>query len=224
MAPRSPLAVAISAAPHAATPSLAAMKADAARCRRCPLYRDTTGTVFGEGPPDAAMVLVGEQPGDQEDRLGRPFVGPAGRLLDQALAAAAIDRRSVYLTNAVKHFKHERRGKRRIHQKPNAGEVVACRWWIGGELALLRPAVVVALGATAALALAGHALAIGQHRGCTVDFGGYRGRVTMHPSAILRMRDAAERATALAALVDDLRAAAALVAQPRVTRRRAAAV
>src|SRR5262245_53176051 len=121
------------------TPSVISdMAAEAEHCERCPLYRNATQVVFGEGPAPAALMLVGEQPGDQEDKIGRPFVGPAGRLLDQALEAAGLDRSALYLTNAVKHFKHELRGKRRLHRKPNMGEVKACRWWLSKELAVVR--------------------------------------------------------------------------------------
>src|SRR5690606_38925978 len=133
---------------------LAALRAAAAGCERCPLYLNATQTVFGGGPRNAALMLVGEQPGDQEDRAGRPFVGPAGQVLDKALAEAGIERKAAYLTNAVKHFKNEPRGKRRLHKRPNAGEVKACRWWLARELATVRPQIVVALGATAAQALA----------------------------------------------------------------------
>src|SRR5690606_6440407 len=139
---------------------LSGRAAAAQLCRRCPLFAGATQAVFGEGPPDAPLVLVGEQPGDQEDLAGRPFVGPAGALLDRAMAEAGIDRARVYVTNAVKHFKYERRGKRRIHQKPNAGEITACRWWLDRELSMLRPRLIVALGATAARALVGRAVSV----------------------------------------------------------------
>ena len=125
---------------------------DAAHCQRCPLYRNATQTGFGEGPIDAALLLVGEQPGDQEDREGRPFVGPAGRILDLALEKAGLDRRSIYVTNAVKHFKHEQRGKRRLHKHPNRDEVEKCRWWLDQELVLVKPRLVIALGALAGAA------------------------------------------------------------------------
>jgi len=170
---------------HAAG-SLEAMHRDARGCTRCPLYKNATQTVFGEGPRDAPVVFVGEQPGDQEDLAGRPFVGPAGQLFDRALAEASLDRSRVYVTNAVKHFKYEPRGKRRIHKRPDAGEVQACRWWLEGEIAAIKPALVVALGATAALALARRTLAVTTLRG-PYDFSGQRGFITVHPSYLLRI-------------------------------------
>lgn len=191
----------------------------AAGCTACPLHADATATVFGEGPPDARLVIVGEQPGDAEDHAGRPFVGPAGQLLDRALEAAGIAREQVYFTNAVKHFRHRAndtpRGPRRLHARPGAAHVAACRPWLDAELAAIRPAVAVALGATAAHALIGRATPVEAHRG---DWhrnpAVARGvRVTWHPAAILRARDPA-RATALfTALVDDLRAAAEAAAE-----------
>jgi DNA polymerase len=183
---------------------LAALAADAAQCTRCPLYQGATQVVFGEGPLPSALMLVGEQPGDAEDRAGRPFVGPAGKLLDVALEKAGIARASIYLTNAVKHFKNEPRGKRRLHKRPNHYEISRCRWWLDAELALVRPRYVVALGATAAWSLAGTALGIAATRGRTLSFGSLRGTVTMHPSAILRMRERSARDRALADLVADL--------------------
>ncbi|MDQ0395849.1 UdgX family uracil-DNA binding protein [Labrys monachus] len=192
--------------------ALAALAEEAAACRRCPLYRDATQTVFGEGPATAAIMMVGEQPGDQEDHAGRPFVGPAGKVLDRALAEAGIDRGAVYVTNAVKHFKHEQRGKRRIHQKPNAGEIQQCRWWLDRELAVVEPALVVALGATAAKALMGRTMVLSREHGRPVSFAdGRRGIATIHPSAVLRMRDDTSREAAFADLVDDLRQASALL-------------
>lgn len=136
-----------------AAAELCRVASEAAHCERCPLYRDATQVVFGEGPVGALIMLVGEQPGDQEDRVGRPFVGPAGHILDQALADVGLERGSAYVTNAVKHFKHEQRGKRRLHKRPNRDEVKACRWWLDQEFALVRPKLVVALGATAAHAI-----------------------------------------------------------------------
>ncbi|CAA2140733.1 UdgX family uracil-DNA binding protein [Hyphomicrobium sp. ghe19] len=162
--------------------------------------------VLGEGPPGAALAFVGEQPGDQEDLQGRPFVGPAGQLLDKALAAAGIDRKASYVTNAVKHFKHEERGKRRIHQKPTMGEVKRYRWWLLKELGFVHPRVVVALGATAAAALEGAPVAIGKSRG-KYQFGEMPGFVTIHPSALLRMPDHDARTQAFADFVRDLKAA-----------------
>ncbi len=192
--------------------SLDGLAETAADCRRCPLYRSATHLVFGEGPPSAAMVLVGEQPGDKEDLAGHPFVGPAGELLDRALAGAAIDRSQVYVTNAVKHFKYEQRGKRRLHKRPNAYEVGRCRWWLDLELRLIRPKLIVALGVTAAAALAGRSVTITRERGRPVVFnGGWPGFITIHPSAILRMPDQTERTTAMELFIRDLMSAAALV-------------
>lgn len=183
---------------------------EAARgCEGCDLYRDATATVFGEGPAHARIVLVGEQPGDREDREGHPFVGPAGKLLDCALAEAGIDRDEVYLTNAVKHFKWRPapRGKRRIHQQPARTEVVACRPWLVAELDVIEPDVVVALGATAAKSLLGPSFKLTQHRGERADppeeFTGMTIVPTVHPSAVLRAPD---RDDAYAAFVADLRA------------------
>jgi len=168
----------------------AALRDEARGCTRCDLYRCATQTVFGEGLARAAILLVGEQPGDQEDLAGRPFVGPAGQLLDRALADAGVDRKRAYVTNAVKHFKFVARGKRRIHDKPNAGEIKACRWWLRRELELVRPAVTVAMGATAARALFGKAVTISalRGRGHALDGAG-EVWVTVHPSFLLRVRD-----------------------------------
>jgi DNA polymerase len=185
---------------------LAALAQEAASCERCPLFRDATQTVFGEGNSAASIMLIGEQPGAQEDIQGHPFVGPAGRVLDRALEAAGLDRASVYITNTVKHFKHEARGKRRLHKRPNQYEIEQCRWWLDRELQLVRPALVIALGATAAHALAGRAITLARDRGRLLSFpNGLQGMVTMHPSAILRMPDENARAAALAELIDDLR-------------------
>jgi DNA polymerase len=189
---------------------LATLKAEAAGCMRCPLYLNATQTVFGEGPAHARLVLVGEQPGDQEDLAGRPFVGPAGKVLDRALAEAGIERKAAYLTNAVKHFKNEPRGKRRLHKRPNAGEVQACRWWMDRELATIRPRVVVALGATAAQALARRPVSVLRERGAT-SFGAFTGFITIHPSFLLRIREEKDKAAEYARFVADLRAARALV-------------
>jgi uracil-DNA glycosylase len=186
--------------------SLAEMREAAATCRNCELYRDATQTVFGAGPADARMVLVGEQPGDQEDRAGEPFVGPAGRLLDRALADAGFDRSTVYVTNAVKHFRFTERGKRRIHQKPGRTEVVACRPWLLGELARIEPRLVVCLGAVAAQSLLGTSFRLTRHRGEIMDLPDSAARVTatVHPSSVLRAPD---RDEAYAGLVADLTAA-----------------
>jgi len=164
-----------------------ALLKDARRCTRCDLYRHATQTVFGEGPLDAAIMFVGEQPGDQEDLAGRPFVGPAGALFDAALEEAGIDRSTVYVTNAVKHFKFVLRGKRRIHNKPDAGEITACRWWIEHERELIRPLITVALGATAARSLMGKVVTISKVRGESLTLpDGSECWVTAHPSSILR--------------------------------------
>jgi DNA polymerase len=192
--------------------SLATLKKETAHCTRCDLYRHATQTVFGEGPPHAAIVLVGEQPGDQEDLAGKPFVGPAGQLLDRALEEAGIERDKVYVTNAVKHFKFEPRGKRRIHAKPNASEISACRWWLEREFASLDPAIVVALGATAAQALSGHAVSVTKVRGRETDLMGRRGLITVHPSYLLRIPDADAKAMAYKKFVADLKHAAKLAA------------
>jgi DNA polymerase len=179
---------------------------DARKCTRCDLYKHATQTVFGEGPLDAAIMFVGEQPGDHEDLAGRPFVGPAGAVFDDALATAGIDRSTVYVTNAVKHFKFVARGKKRIHNKPAAGEIEACRWWIEHERELIRPPVTVALGATAARSLLGKVVTIGKVRGEPLALAdGSECWVTTHPSAILRMPDEAARHQARALLVRDLK-------------------
>lgn len=173
---------------------LAEIAADAASCRRCPLYRNATQTVFGQGSVTAPIMLVGEQPGNSEDKAGLPFVGPAGRILDRALQQAGIDRGNVYITNAVKHFKNVPRGKRRIHQRPNTYEIERCRWWLDQELRLVRPRVTVALGATAASALAGRTVTISKSRGRLMNFRDrLEGFVTVHPSYILRLRDQAKK-------------------------------
>lgn len=185
-----------------------AVRDDAAGCTRCPLYKDATQTVFGEGLVDAAMMLVGEQPGDQEDLAGKPFVGPAWQMLDRALDEAGIDRDRTYVTNAVKHFKFEQRGKRRLHSKPNAGEIKACRWWYEQEVALVAPQVIVAMGATAARSVFGRPMTIGRARGEAHELpeGGI-GWVTVHPSYLLRIPDRARAAEEFARFVEDLKAA-----------------
>jgi DNA polymerase len=197
--------------------SLAGLVRDAKDCRRCPLYRNATQTVFGEGPAHAPVMLVGEQPGDQEDLQGRPFVGPAGKILDRALAEAGIDRSRVYVTNAVKHFKFEPRGKKRLHKKPNAGEIEACKWWLDQELELIKPALTVALGATAARALAGRPIAIGTSRGKLMELReGLPGLVTIHPSFLLRMPDPELKAQEFRRFVQDLRMIAKHVAAAKL--------
>lgn len=192
--------------------SLAALARAENACRRCPLYRDATQVVPGEGRPRARMLLVGEQPGDREDLEGRPFVGPAGRILDEALREAEIPREETFVTNAVKHFKHERRGKRRLHKKPNAYEIDRCRWWLDIERALLKPAVVVALGATAARGVAGRPLVVGRARGSAMSLpDGSRLVVTVHPSYLLRIRNSGDWRSEYRRFVADLRVAARCV-------------
>jgi probable DNA metabolism protein len=186
---------------------LESVRAAAMTCKACPLWQPATQTVFGEGPEKARIMLVGEQPGDVEDIKGRPFVGPAGRLLDRALAEAKIDRAAVYVTNAVKHFKFVPRGKRRIHQKPNSLEIKACDRWLEQELALVNPDMVVALGATAAQALFGHAMPIGKSRGQVIELAGRKALITVHPSYLLRLPDEETRHREYAAFVADLKLA-----------------
>jgi uracil-DNA glycosylase family protein len=179
---------------------------DARTCTRCDLYKFATQTVFGEGPLDAPIMFVGEQPGDQEDLAGRPFVGPAGALFDEALEKAGIDRSAVDVTNAVKHFKFVQRGKRRIHNKPDAGEISACRWWIEHERELIRPPITVALGATAARSLVGKVVTIGKVRGAPLTLAdGSECWVTVHPSSLLRIPDQEGRREARALFVRDLK-------------------
>jgi uracil-DNA glycosylase family protein len=189
---------------------LPALRTAADHCRGCELWQHATQVVFSRGAATARIMLVGEQPGDQEDRTGEPFVGPAGRLLAEAVDAAGIPRRDLYLTNAVKHFRFQQRGKRRIHQKPGANHIVACRPWLEAELARVRPRVVVALGATAARSVLGRTVKIGAVRGRVLDerVGGAAVVVTAHPSALLRAPDAATREEGITALIADLRIAA----------------
>ena len=188
--------------------TLASLREAAARCRGCSLYRNATQTVFGDGPATAEVVMVGEQPGDQEDRQGRPFVGPAGKLLDRALADAGIDRRKVFITNVVKHFKFERRGKRRIHRRPAAEEVRACAPWFRSELEVVKPKALVALGATAAQDLFGRSFRVTKERGQPLDSDlAPLVMATIHPSAILRADDA-DREEEYDRFVGDLRALA----------------
>lgn len=176
-----------------------------------PLVPGATRAVLGEGPQGAAIAFVGEQPGDQEDLQGRPFVGPAGQLLDRAMEETGIDRKEVYVTNAVKHFKFEERGKKRIHQKPTAGEVKHYRWWLEKELELVHPKLVVALGATAVLALAGKALPITRSRG-SAQFGEWPGYITVHPSYLLRVPEEDEKRRAYKEFVADMKRIKALAA------------
>ncbi len=196
-------------------PDIGALAREASACTRCPLYGPATQVVFGEGPGDAPLMFVGEQPGDREDIAGRPFVGPAGQLFDEVAAQAGVDRGAAYVTNAVKHFKFEQRGKRRIHQRPSAGEVTACRWWLEQELAAVDPILVVALGATALHALTGNGAGLLKRRGAlerTRD-----GRplfVTVHPSFLLRLPDAASRERETEAFLGDLRRVRGLIDDP----------
>ena len=193
-------------------PTLGALRDAAAGCTACPLWRTGTQTVFGEGLARAEVMLVGEQPGDREDVEGRPFVGPAGRLLDEALEEAAIDRSRAYVTNVVKHFKWQARGKRRIHQKPSWGEIAACRPWLDAELAVVQPRVLVCLGATAAQALLGRDFRVTRRRGELVETElAPVATATVHPSSILRAPDEESRRAEYAAFVDDLRLVARLL-------------
>jgi uracil-DNA glycosylase len=193
--------------------SLRALREAATRCRGCPLHGPATQTVFGEGPRKAELMLVGEVPGDHEDRAGHVFVGPAGRELDRALEAAGIDRGETYITNAVKHFKFEERGKRRIHQKPSRWEVRACNPWLHAELEAVRPRALVILGATAGQALIGPSFKLGEARGRPIDSDlAERVTATAHPSAILRVRDKDAREAMRAELEADLRDVAVFLA------------
>jgi DNA polymerase len=190
---------------------LASLKEAAEHCRGCDLWKTATQTVFGEGKPSAQIVLIGEQPGDKEDLSGHPFVGPAGRLLDEALVEAGIERQTAYVTNVVKHFKWKSSptGKRRLHERPRASEIAACKPWLDAELALLQPEVIVLLGATAAQAILGKQFRVTQHRGewLDTDFGKHV-LATVHPSSILRAPDAEARATQYREFVADLKVAA----------------
>jgi DNA polymerase len=190
--------------------SLRVIATDAAACTACDLYAHATQTVFGEGPAHAPLFLIGEQPGDHEDKQGHPFVGPAGRILDAALEAASIRRDDVYLTNAVKHFKWEPRGKRRIHARPNGTEIVACHQWLVRELEAVRPDVIVALGAVAGQSLFGPSFRVGKAQGTTLEYDGRPVVATIHPSAVLRARDEHARRAAMDGLVADLRSAVRL--------------
>jgi DNA polymerase len=196
----------------AAINTLTALGEAEARCTRCPLYRNAIQVVPGEGPRKSPIMLVGEQPGDREDREGKPFVGPAGKLLDRALEDAGLDRDEIFMTNAVKHFKYLNRGKRRLHKRPNAGEIVQCRWWLDIERRIVKPRLTVALGGTAAYSLFGRAVTISKMRGCVHEMEDGRAvAVTVHPSALLRVRDANDRAERYGAFVADLKRCAAYV-------------
>jgi len=197
------------------TESLERLRLEAGSCQACQLWKNATQTVFGEGPPDAKIILVGEQPGDREDLAGRPFVGPAGQLLDKALAEAGVDRAGVYVTNAVKHFKFEPRGKRRLHKRPNAGEISVCRRWLLGEIEAIRPELVVALGATAAQSLVERPVPIQSNRGAVLDLAnGLRVLITVHPSALLRLREDSVRRSAYDGFVRDLALIAKFLKRP----------
>jgi uracil-DNA glycosylase len=193
-------------------PSLPKLREAAAGCRACPLWKDATQTVFGAGSRSSVAMFVGEQPGDREDREGAPFVGPAGRVFDDALAQAGIDRRATYVTNAVKHFKWEPRGKRRIHAKPSWSELAACRPWLEAELAVVRPEVLVCLGATAAQSLLGRQFRVTKQRGEWLDSDlAEHVTATIHPSAILRRRDDEERRREMERFVEDLKLVASVL-------------
>jgi DNA polymerase len=198
---------------------LAALRGDAVSCRAWPLWKNATQTVLGEGPIPAALMFVGEQPGDREDQTGRPFVGPAGQLFDKAIEQAGLDRAKTYVTNAVKHFKHEPRGKRRLHKRPNAGEIKACRRWLVGEIEVVRPRLVVALGATAAQSLAERPIPIQVNRRKVLEgANGWQIFITIHPSSLLRLPGESGRREAYEAFVADLKTlkeAARLSSAPR---------
>jgi DNA polymerase len=196
-------------------PTVDSLRAAAAGCTACHLHEEATRTVFSSGAQGARVMLVGEQPGDREDREGKPFVGPAGRLLDQALEEAGIDRRDAYVTNVVKHFKFERRGKVRLHKKPNAEEIAICRPWLDTEIQVVRPHVLVCLGATAAQALLGASFRVSRQRGTWVESDlAPRVTATVHPSSILRAPDEEARATGFKGLVTDLSVVAGALAEP----------
>jgi len=203
--------------PSDALPALTSLREVAkaeAECRRCPLYKHATQAVPGEGRSHSHLMLVGEQPGDKEDLAGKPFVGPAGQVLGRALADAGIPRGEVFVTNAVKHFKHEMRGKRRLHKRPNAHEIDRCRVWLDLERAIIKPAAIVALGATAARSLFGRVITISQMRGRRLQLvDGADAFVTIHPSYLLRIRDAEDRRREYRNFVDDLRRAAKVLAR-----------
>jgi uracil-DNA glycosylase family protein len=195
----------------AATDDLETLRGEAVHCRACPLWKDATQTVFDEGPKEATIILVGEQPGDKEDLAGHPFVGPAGQMLNRALEKAGVDRKKVYVTNAVKHFKFVPRGKIRLHQKPNTPEIRACRQWYERELAAINPALVVAMGATAAQSIFGKVTPIGKTRGRLFELpDGRKALVTVHPSYLLRLRDPEAKKLEYHRFVDDLKLIAGL--------------
>ena len=202
-----------------ARPSLSSVRAASKDCRACDLWKRGTQTVFGEGKPRARVMFVGEQPGDKEDLQGRPFVGPAGALLDKALDEAGIDRRDTYVTNAVKHFKWEPRGKRRIHKKPNSIEIAACRQWLDAEIELVKPQVIVCLGATAAQTLLGRAFRVTRQRGELLPFqAAPHILATVHPSSVLRAPDDEARRREFELFVNDLRTVTNVLFAPRLPR------
>jgi len=189
--------------------TLGELRREEAGCRRCDLYKRATQVVPGEGAIRAVLMLVGEQPGDREDLVGKPFVGPAGRILDQALDEAGIPRSKTFVTNAVKHFKYELRGKRRLHKRPDAGEIEACRWWLEIERSLVRPAAILGMGATAARSLLGHPTPIAANRGRPLTvIDGAQILVTIHPSMLLRLREEADKEREYRRFVEDLQVAA----------------
>jgi uracil-DNA glycosylase family protein len=183
------------------------LRAAAKKCKACPLWKKGTQTVFGEGPCDSRIIFIGEQPGDKEDIAGRPFIGPAGNLLDRALAEVGIDRSAIYVTNAVKHFKWEQGGKRRIHKKPNSREIAACRPWLEAELNIIRPEYIVCLGVTAAQTILGRGVKIGEERGRLTSSPPYAASIliTVHPSSLLRIPDESARRAAWSAFLKDLK-------------------
>lgn len=190
-----------------------ALRAAEAACTRCPLYKHATQAVPGEGPAQARIMMVGEVPGDQEDRQGKPFVGPAGRVLDKAIAESGLDRKSIFVTNAVKHFKFEQRGKRRLHKRPNTYEIDRCHVWYDYERALVKPELVMALGATAARSVVGRTVTISKMRGEVLTLAeGYRAMITIHPSYILRIDDDDRKEAEYRHFVSDLRLAAKVLA------------
>ncbi len=201
--------------PHAVIATLDELRHEEASCTRCSLYRNATQAVPGEGPVKARLMFVGEQPGNDEDLAGRPFVGPAGRIFDRALAEAGVPRRDVFVTNAVKHFKFEQRGKRRLHKRPNAYEIERCRWWIDSERAIVKPELIIALGATAARSLLHRTVTISKIRGEVLDHEDVgRVLVTIHPSLLLRIEDAVSKAEQYRRFVGALRSAARFVRAP----------
>ena len=192
--------------------TLAGLRRAEAQCTRCPLYQFATQVVPGEGPEHAPLMMVGEQPGNDEDLAGHPFVGPAGRMLDRAIAESGLDRKAIFVTNAVKHFKFEQRGKRRLHKRPNAHEIERCKWWNDIERALVKPELVVALGATAARSLTGKPVPINRLRGQVLPLDEERKLVvTIHPSALLRIKDSDDKKREFTGLVDDLRLCAKIL-------------